>query len=299
MKILITGVYGIVGSFITNKLIKEHEVIGVGRKKSYEGCHKYYSCDITDKKKLEEIIKENSDLDFIIHCAALAHNKGNDLSYDRFIKINFEATKSLVDLSSKYLKLKDFIFISTISVYGEILNKEVYSEEDTCYPKSPYAVAKKMSEEYLLKEYKGKTSILRLSPVYSKEFLLNIKRRTEIKGCIYKVGDGNQKLTLCNISNIYEVVKYLIDNYAKEGTEIYNVGDSEPYRYLDLIKEFTDKKALTVPKFLVSCLYKINEVTLKKQFIHENSIKLISDNIYSTKKINDRVNLKYTIKDLE
>ena len=299
MKILITGVYGIVGSFIANNLINEHEIIGVGRKDSYEGCHKYYSCDITDEKSLEEIIKENQDLDFIIHCAALAHNKGNDLSYDRFIKVNFEATKSLVDLSNKYLKLKDFIFVSTISVYGEQLTKEIYSEDDICYPKSPYAVAKKMSEEYLLKEYKGKTSILRLNPVYSKEFLLNIERRTEIKGYLYKIGNGNQKLTLCNIKNIYEAVKYLINNYEKDGTEIYNIGDSEPYKYLDLIKEFSNKKAITIPKFLISWLYKINEVTLKKQFIHENSIKLISNNIYSTKKINNRVNLKYTIKDLE
>ena len=196
MKILITGVYGIVGSFLATNLMKEHEVIGIGRREKYDGCHKYYSCDITNKDEIEKIIKENRDLDFIIHCAALAHNKGNDLSYDRFIKVNYEATADLVDLSNKYLNLRDFIFISTISVYGESLDKKHYFEDDHCNPRSPYAVAKKKSEDYIIGKYKSKYSILRLNPVYSKDFLLNIQRRTLIKGITYKIGDGMQKLTL-------------------------------------------------------------------------------------------------------
>lgn len=298
MKILITGVYGIVGSFLSANLMKEHEVIGIGRKEKYEGCSKYYSCDITDKKKLEEIIKENKDLDFIIHCAALAHNKGNDLSYDRFIKVNYQATADLVDLSNKYLKLKDFIFISTISVYGESLDKEYYLEDIECNPKSPYAVAKKKSEDYIIEKYRGKYSILRLNPVYSKDFLLNIERRTLIKGIAYKVGNGEQKLTLCNIKNIYEVVNYLVDKYDNEGNEIYNIGDSTVYTYKELIEKFNGKSKITIPKWALALLYKVNSFTIKKQFIHENSIKLISNNIYSADKINKKVNLKYEIKDI-
>lgn len=298
MKILITGVYGIVGSFLAANLMNEHEVIGIGRRENYDGCHKYYSCDITDKDKIEEIIKENKDLDFIIHCAALAHNKGNDLSYDRFIKVNYEATADLIDLSNKYLNLKDFIFISTISVYGESLNKEYYLEDDSCNPRSPYAVAKKKSEDYIINKYKGKYSILRLNPVYSKDFLLNIQRRTLIKGITYKVGDGKNKLTLCNIKNIYQAVNYLINNYENEGNEIYNVGDSIVYEYKELVEKFNGKSKITIPKFLLTSLYELNNFTLKKQFIHENSIKLISNNIYSADKINKKANLKYTIKDI-
>ncbi|MBS4957627.1 MAG: NAD-dependent epimerase/dehydratase family protein [Clostridium celatum] len=298
MKILITGVYGIVGSFLASNLMNEHEVIGIGRREQYDGCHKYYSCDITNKDEIEKIIKENKDLDFIIHCAALAHNKGNDLSYDRFIKVNYEATADLIDLSNKYLKLKDFIFISTISVYGESLDKKYYLEDDSCNPRSPYAVAKKKSEDYIISKYKGKYSILRLNPVYSKDFLLNIQRRTLIKGITYKVGDGMQKLTLCHIRNIYEAVNYLINNCENEISEIYNIGDSRVYYYKELVEKFNGKSKVTIPKFAFAYLYKLNSLTLKKQFIHENSIKLISDNIYSSDKINKKVNLKYTIKDI-
>lgn len=293
MKILITGVYGIVGSYLCKELMKNHEIIGVGRKEKYDGCDKYYSCDITDKKQLQKVMEENKDLDVIIHCAALAHNKGNDLSKERFMKVNYEATKDLVDLSNESLKLKNFIFVSTISVYGERLNKDIYVETDQCEPRSPYAVAKKKSEEYIIDNYKSNYTILRLAPVYSKDFTLNIERRSKIKGIPYKVGNGKQRLSLCNIRNIYEAVNYIVQNADEETKEIYNISDEKIYEFKDLLKFVGAKKSITLPKFAFKWLYAINKVTIKKQFVHENSIKLISDNIYSCEKIGKKVVMKH------
>lgn len=296
MKILITGVYGIVGSYLCEELKLDHEVIGIGRRKSYDGCHKYYSCDITDKKQLEQVLKENNDLDIIIHCAALAHNKGNDLSKEKFMKVNYEATKYLVDLSNEYLNLKNFIFISTISVYGERLEQDVYVETDICEPKSPYAVAKKLSEEYINENCKSNYTMLRLAPVYSKNFTLNIERRSKIKGIPYVVGNGKQRLSLCNIRNIYEAINYIINNIEIEKNEIYNISDSNIYEFKDLLRFIEAKKKIILPKFGFKLLHSINSITIKKQFIHENSIKLISDNVYSSKKINKKIKMKYKMK---
>ena len=298
MKILITGVYGIVGSYLCDKLKEEHEIIGIGRKENYDECQKYYSCDITNKKELENIIKENLDIDIIIHCAALAHNKGNDLSKDRFMKVNYEATTYLIDLSNRYLSLKNFIFISTISVYGEEINKSIYKEDDECNPRSPYAVAKKKSEDYIRENCESNYTMLRLAPVYSKEFRLNIERRTLIKGLPYKVGSGKQKLSLCNINNIYRAVDYIINNYDQEKNEIYNVSDREIYEFNDLLK-FNNKKAKIIfPKLAFKGLYVANKITLKKQFLHENSIKLITDNIYLSNKIDKKVNMNNNMRDV-
>lgn len=298
MKILITGVYGTVGSYLCNKLKDKHEVIGIGRREKYDGCHKYYPCDITDKDQIENILKENSDLDIIIHCAALAHNKGNDLSKERFMKVNYEATKYFVDLSNEYLRLKNFIFISTISVYGERLDQDVYVETDICEPKSPYAVAKKLSEEYISEICKSNYTMLRLAPVYSKDFALNIERRSRIKGIPYVVGNGKQKLSLCNIKNIYEAVNYIVNNTETEVNEVYNISDSEIYEFNDLLKFIGASKKIILPKFGFKVLHNINSVTIKKQFIHENTIKLISDNIYSSDKLNKKVKMKYEMKDV-
>ncbi|MPQ43422.1 NAD-dependent epimerase/dehydratase family protein [Clostridium tarantellae] len=299
MKILITGVYGIVGSYLNEYLKINNNVIGIGKRKEFKKCCKYYSCDITDKNKLESIIKENKDIDIIIHCAALAHNKGNDLSYDKFMKVNYEATKYLVDLSKEYLNLKNFIFLSTISVYGEKLNKDSYIEIDSCNPKSPYAIAKKKSEDYIIENYNKNYSILRLAPVYSKDFTLNIERRSKVKGIPYKVGDGSQKLSLCNIRNIYEAVNYIINNSEKEKCSIYNISDNVIYDFNDLLEFIGFRYAkLKVPKFLFKVLHNVNKKIMGKQFIHENTIKLISDNIYSSEKISRKVNMRFNIKDV-
>lgn len=298
MKILITGIYGIVGSYLCDNLKNNYEIIGIGRKDKYSGCSKYYSCDITNKDELEEILKENNDIDIIIHCAALAHNKGNDLSKDRFMKVNYEATTYLVELSNKILRLKNFIFISTISVYGEQMNKSIYKEEDRCIPKSPYAVAKKKSEEFIIKNCKSNYTILRLAPVYSKSFKLNIERRTLIKGIPYKVGDGTQKLSLCNIHNIYRAIGYVVNNHEREKDETYNVSDNKVYEFNDLLKVNDKKAKIIFPKIAFKTLYGVNKVTLKKQFLHENSIKLITDNIYLSNKLSKKIEMKNSMKDI-
>ena len=171
MKILITGVYGIIGSYLCEKLRNEgFFIVGIGKKESYNGCNKYYYCDIINMESMEKVFKENSDIEVVIHCAALAHNKGDDLSRERFIKINYDGTKNLVDMCNKFLKLKSFIFLSTISVYGERFSISEYREYETISPKTPYAVSKKLSESYIRENLKGDYSILRLASVYSKDF---------------------------------------------------------------------------------------------------------------------------------
>lgn len=293
MKILITGVNGFIGSNIYNGLKDNHEILGISQSKKSNKCDNYICCDLTDKETLEKIIKDHKDIDVIVHCAALAHNKGNDLSKERFMKVNYEVTKYLVDLSNEYLKLKHFIFLSTISVYGEKMGKDVYIESDECYPKSPYAVAKKNSEEYIEGNCRSSYYILRLAPVYSDEFRLNIQRRTEIKGFNYIVGNGNNKLSLCNVKNIVRVADEIIYGNIYEN-EIYNISDEKIYSFKDMLEENkVSKLKIWVPKTFILILYKINMVTIKKQFIEENSIKLLSDNVYSSKKIFKQVSLKY------
>ena len=294
MKILITGVYGIIGSYLCEKLRNEgFYVVGIGRKDKYNGCDKYYCCDIINIESIEKVFKENADIEIVIHCAALAHNKGDDLSRERFIKVNYDGTKNLVDMCNKYLKLKSFIFLSTISVYGERLNISEYREYETLNPKTPYAVSKKLSESYIRENVKGDYSILRLASVYSKNFDRNIRKRTEIKGLGYTVGNGFEKLSLCNIKNIYLVVDYLIKN--EDGKNTYNISDKTQYTYKELLAQRKKRRIIIIPKFLMKTLYEINKFTLKNLFIEENSIKLMSDNVYPSDEINKKVDLIYNI----
>lgn len=298
MKVLITGVNGFIGSNINNGLKYKHEILGVSQSKTSKVCDQYIQCDLTDKEALEEVIKNHNDIDVIVHCAALAHNKGNDLSRERFMKVNYGVTQDLVDLSNKYLNLKKFIFLSTISVYGERMDKSVYIETDECFPKSPYAVAKKKSEEYIEANCKSPYFMLRLAPVYSDEFKLNIQRRTEVKGINYIVGKGDNKLSLCNVKNIVDVVENIIDGNVSSN-EIYNISDEKDYTFRDMLDiNKVSKFKVFVPKFVIKMLYGINKVTIKKQFIDENSIKLVTDNIYSSENIRNNIKINHKLSDL-
>lgn len=296
MKVLITGVNGFIGSNINYGLKDKHNILGVSQSKNSKVCDQYIQCDLTDKEALEKVIKKHSDIDVIVHCAALAHNKGNDLSKDRFMKVNYGVTQDLVDLSNKYLNLKKFIFLSTISVYGERMEKSVYVETDECFPKSPYAVAKKKSEEYIEANCKSPYFMLRLAPVYSDTFKLNIQRRTEMKGINYIVGKGDNKLSLCNVKNIVSIVDNIVDGNIKQN-EIYNISDEKEYSFTDMLEiNKVSKFKIFIPKFAISMLHSINKVTIKNQFIDENSIKLITDNIYTSEKLRRNISLKYKLK---
>lgn len=140
--------------------------------------------------------------------------------------------------------------------------------------------------------------MLRLAPVYSNTFRLNIQRRTEMKGINYIVGKGDNKLSLCNVKNIVDVIESIIDGNVSEN-EIYNISDEKEYTFKDMLEiNKVSKFKVFVPKFAVKMLHSINKVSIKKQFIDENSIKLVTDNIYSSEKIRNNININHKLSDM-
>ena len=83
-EILITGASGFVGRYLLNEIAQSHEVIACVRKKSN-----------LLPSSVQQIIINNffditipQDVDVVVHLAAVAHNKNNDI--DEFKKINLE-----------------------------------------------------------------------------------------------------------------------------------------------------------------------------------------------------------------
>ena len=96
------------------------------------------------------------------------------------------------------------------------------------------------AEDYLSKYFENQSWILRLAPVYKKDFLLNIMRRTKILNFNYKIGSGNCKLSLCNIKNITTTVENILLNKVPYG--VYIISDPLNYSYNDLLKWRKDLK---------------------------------------------------------
>ena len=302
-KIVITGVNGIIGSELSRRFIdKGYYVIGIDRAESKEKSgssrqFEYMKLDITDKDRVDQFFSDLS-FDYLIHCAALVHKNSPDLSFDNFMKINFEGTKNIFDSVVENKSISGFggaIFFSTIEVYGGEGRDGVISEGDECKPITFYGKSKLAAEKYLVKlnkESKLPIIILRLTPVYSGDFLRNARRRVSVGGdkFFYRVGDGEQRISLCSRENVIDVVETCIEGGVPFG-EVFNIADDKVYSFNDLSDYFRELSGgnrikVKIPKCIVYLGMKFLGLIFpgRKERLLSIYYKLTKDNVYSIEK---------------
>ena len=137
-KILVTGVGGNVGQAVAEYLDKQNfEVTGIYRKSKPKNAN-YRLCQWDLVKKIEH--KEKFDV--IIHAAAALNG-----TIDQLVDANIIATGNLVEFA-KERKVKSFIYMSTISTYGQV--KGELSEESDRINVSLYGDTKRIAETLVL-----------------------------------------------------------------------------------------------------------------------------------------------------
>ena len=284
-KVLICGANGYIGSYIYKKTKKKYEVIGVS--KNHLESDKTHKVDFLNIGMVNSFVKRIDKIKILIFTIGLAHKKGNN--YSKYLDVNFKSLENLLKAFELYSEVPSkIIFTSTISVYGERIEKCVYNEDLCLSPTSAYALTKVKAENYLLNNYLKKSWILRLAPVYSSELTFNLEKRTKIITVPFKVGDGESFLSLCHIDNIRKVIIAIIKDEVPSG--VYNISDKKAYTYNDLLKYFKFKKILTIPRVIVTFCFYFSKFLDVKSF-NENSIKLISNNIFPSDKICEFVSL--------
>ncbi len=136
MKILGTGMNGLIGSRIIELLKEKYE---------FENLDRTSGVDITDKEKVSEHIK-SSDAEVVLHLAAKTDvdgcEKDKDLGENSDAwKINVEGTRNVAQSASE--SGKKLIYISTDFVFdGNIDSDKFYTEEDIPNPINFYAKTK-------------------------------------------------------------------------------------------------------------------------------------------------------------
>jgi len=134
MKILLTGSNGFLGNYIYKYLIKEHLIDTLNRSNS------------TYNVNLANVIPSlNNDYELVIHCAGLAHNN----SISDFSKVNVEGTDNLLKGLKSNRLVRNFIFISSVSVYG-IQKGENIDENCPLNAKDPYGKSKIAAEKLII-----------------------------------------------------------------------------------------------------------------------------------------------------
>ena len=277
IEILITGANGFIGRELCSRLSSSYELAALDMKKNLDFSGKYHfvECNLTDSTPLKNQI--NIFPETVIHCAGLAHQKVGTFNRNDYIKINSEATENLAKLASSNNKLH-FIFFSTISVYGETDLDQPVSENAEYNPSSDYAYSKLDAERRLIKLYEGgalrKLTILRLAPVYDRDFGLNLERRVFApkKISYIKFGAGNQTMSALARPNLIEFIDYIIKKKANDnGLQIINVCDAKPYSFHEIIQTFKSSKkypyrpAIPIPLPAVWAATRIAGVIFKNQ----------------------------------
>ena len=234
-KILITGINGYIGNSL-NKflLIKGFDVWGID-KKSYN--NKTIKINLLNYKETKKCIKSFSSFDVIIHTAAIAHK--NSFFKNKKHNTNIIITQNIIN-SIKNINCH-FIFLSSISVYGEDKRKSPVRTKDLLLPSSSYGKSKKKCEEILKNSIKN-CDILRLSPVYSSSNLIDIKKRVLIPliSKFKMIIKPSPYYSFCSIDTIKMSILNLITN-GKNKFNIYNISDSKLYSQNKLSNYFPNK----------------------------------------------------------
>jgi UDP-glucuronate decarboxylase len=171
LKILVTGGYGFIGSFMVEKLHQEgHQLFIIDNLSSGDirniNCkHRFYQLNVEDPE-CEEIFKNNR-FDLIIHLAARSSYDTQRVNPQAEISANVLGLVNMLDFAVKYA-VKKFVFASTAEIYGNN-PKLPLREEYEAGPISFYGIGKLTGELYCRRwseVYGLNMLIFRLASVY-------------------------------------------------------------------------------------------------------------------------------------
>jgi len=199
MNILITGT----NSYIGNSFIQ-----AVG---DFELDFKVEKISLRDKNWKSKSFK---DCDVIIHVAAIVHQSEKNSSYDTYEKVNHQLTVELAT-KAKQEGVKQFIFLSTMSVYG--LNVGHITANTSLNPISFYARSKLAAEQSLqdMNSEDYKVAIIRPPIVYgdTNKGNYNILRKIALSTPIFPKIENERSAIY--VDNLCEFLKVVIDTQVQ------------------------------------------------------------------------------------
>ena len=245
--ILVTGCSGFIGSAIVESLLDAgYRVSSVSRKTDKSKFS--FSLDLTSRSEVCEFIKKSEPIDVVIHCAAIAHGETPPKSYT-VSEFNSAMIDNLVSAFSE--EQPHWIFLSSISVYGDSYFKSPVPMMELPLPSDNYGEGKLFDERSLIKAC-NHLDILRLMPVYDSYENKDIKKRIFIPKTGIKLRILPSPLySFCHINILIEKVLGCIGKSSQ--LRLHQVGNHLPTSQDELIKAFAGP-SLIIPQIFFKLL---------------------------------------------
>jgi UDP-glucuronate 4-epimerase len=256
--ILVTGGAGFIGSHLCERLLSEGvrvlcldnfdnfydpniKIKNVERiSKKFPDLFELVTGDIRNPEHLEGVFQKNQ-VDLVVHLAARAGVRPSIADPLLYQDVNIRGTTVLLE-TCKGRGIKNFIFASSSSVYGE--NQRVpFTEKDLdIQPISPYGATKRAGELlcYSYHHLDGMNiACLRIFTAYGPRQRpeMAIHKFTRLMDQGEKIpiyGDGSSRRDYTYIDDLIEGILSVIHHH--KGFEVYNLGESQTTSLKELIK---------------------------------------------------------------
>lgn len=246
--ILITGAAGFIGSNLTERLLERGDrVIGFDnfdpfyarsikqrnlRRASANLNFQLVEADVRDGAAVRQVYDRYRP-DAVVHLAARAGVRPSFLDPVGYVETNITGTLNLLSACVDF-PIRNFIFASSSSVYGDSAHAPFVEEDITDRPESPYAATKKAGEElcYTYHRLLGMPlTCLRFFTVYGPRqrpdlAISKFVRLIDAGESIPFFGDGSTSRDYTYVTDTIDGIVAVLDR--PEGFCVYNLGNSRP-----------------------------------------------------------------------
>lgn len=264
MNVLVTGGAGYIGNIIVEELVKrKHSPIVFDSLFWGKEALKEFENDITiiegDCRSSRDVIYALEGAESIIHLAGIVGEAACMQNAKAHFSINVESTRTLINCCTdpELDLVRDLVYASTCSVYGNVHNMYQEVREDTpTHPLSDYAWAKLRSERIILERGKEiphfHPTILRISTVFGWSRRPRLDLVTNLftylawkNGELNIYGDGSQYRSLIHVKDVAQAFVDVLEapRFKRDG-EIFNVGDIANNK---TVKEIAEIVESTIP----------------------------------------------------
>ena len=283
MNILITGVAGFIGAFLSKRLLEttDYDIIGLDNLNDYYDVSlkearlkmlssfskfKFIKGDLADKSFIDNLFNEYK-FDIVVNLAAQAGVRYSIDHPDVYINSNIIGFYNILE-ACRYHPVKHLVYASSSSVYGGNTKVPFSTDDKVDNPVSLYAATKKSNEllaHAYSKLYNIPTTGLRFFTVYGPmgrpDMAYFSFTNKLIKGETIEIFNcGNCKRDFTYVDDIVEGIIRVMNNAPtkKDGEDglpippykIYNIGNNNPENLLDFVQILSEElvRAGVLPK---------------------------------------------------